>query len=73
MEPYSWVVWRIVILKEFLECKKKKTVGMLTRSQRYARNGLIFAKNYILKLSSIPNFEYCKFIHCDFYKNRILV
>ena len=44
---------------------------MLTRSPRYAHADPILVNKYILMLSGILEFEICKFIHRDFYKNKI--
>ena len=63
---------RSVILKVFIDCRKKKTVKLPKRSPRYAHTDHIFVNNDILMLSSILNFEICKFTHRDFYKNKII-
>ena len=43
---------------------------MLTKSLRYAHTDPIFVNIDVLKLSSILKFEFCKFIHRDFYRRK---
>ena len=44
---------------------------MPARSPRYAHTNPIFVNNDILKLNSILKFEFYKFVHRDFYLNKI--
>ena len=66
-----WGNWTKRDFESIFSLQKKKTVRMLTRSPRYGHTDRIFVNNDVLKLSSIFKFEICKFIHCDFYKNKI--
>ena len=44
---------------------------LLSRSPRSVHTDPIIVNNDILKLNSILKFKICKFIHRDFYRNKI--
>ena len=44
---------------------------VVTVSLTYAHTDRVFVNNGNLKLKSILKFDICKFIHRDFYKNKI--
>ena len=46
---------------------------MLSKSPRYAHTDSFFVNNYILKLTSLLEFENCKFIHRDFHKKFFFI